>query len=93
MIGAFRKVIQEFKFEGYRIPKDWTVQYQIAPTHQEKDTFPNYQTFDPEHFSPENIADKQKSFAYVPFGGGLRECLGKELAKLEMRIFASILVT
>lgn len=90
--GGFRKVIQEFEFEGYRIPKDWTVQYQIAQTHQEKDTFPNYQTFDPERFSPENMADKQKSFAYVPFGGGLRECLGKEFARLEMKIFASVLV-
>ncbi|MGK7886300.1 MAG: cytochrome P450 [Crocosphaera sp.] len=90
--GGFRKVIQEFEFEGYSIPKDWTVQYQIAQTHQEKDTFPNYKTFDPERFSPENMADKQKSFGYVPFGGGLRECLGKEFAKLEMKIFASVLV-
>ncbi|WP_048752014.1 cytochrome P450, partial [Crocosphaera watsonii] len=90
--GGFRKVIQEFEFEGYRIPKDWTVQYQIAQTHQESDTFPNYQTFDPERFSPENMVDKQKRFGYVPFGGGLRECLGKEFARLEMKIFASLLV-
>ncbi len=90
--GAFRKVIQEFEFQGYRIPKDWTVQYQIAQTHQQKDTFPDYNTFDPDRFSPENMADKQKNFCYVPFGGGLRECLGKEFARLEMKIFASILV-
>ncbi|MGK7940876.1 MAG: cytochrome P450 [Crocosphaera sp.] len=90
--GAFRKVIQEFEFQGYRIPKDWTVQYQIAQTHQEKDTFPDYKTFDPERFSPENMADKQKNFCYVPFGGGLRECLGKEFARLEMKLFASVLV-
>ncbi|MEL4894312.1 cytochrome P450 [Crocosphaera sp. Alani8] len=90
--GGFRKVIKEFEFEGYRIPKNWTVQYQIAQTHQQNDTFPNYQIFDPERFSPENMANKQKSFGYVPFGGGLRECLGKEFAGLEMKIFASILV-
>lgn len=27
----------------------------------------------------------------MPFGGGLRECLGKEFARLEMRVFASLL--
>ncbi len=92
MGGGFRKVIQDFEFQGYRIPKDWTVQYQIAQTHQETDTFPNYTTFDPERFSPENMADKQKNFCYIPFGGGLRECLGKEFARLEMKIFASLLI-
>lgn len=90
--GGFRKVIQEFEFGGYRIPKDWTVQYQIAQTHKETDIFPDYETFDPERFSPENMADKQKNFGYIPFGGGLRECLGKEFARLEMKIFASVLV-
>jgi len=28
----------------------------------------------------------------VPFGGGIRECLGKEFAKLEMKVFAALLV-
>lgn len=90
--GGFRKVIQGFEYEGYYIPQDWTIQYQILQTHKQPDVFPNYKIFDPERFSPENIADKQKNFGYVPFGGGLRECLGKEFAKLEMRIFASLLV-
>jgi cytochrome P450 len=90
--GGFRKVIEDFEFNGYYIPKDWMIQYQIVQTHQQTDIFPNYQTFDPERFSPESMADKQKKFGYVPFGGGLRECLGKEFAKLEMRIFASLLL-
>jgi cytochrome P450 len=90
--GGFRKVIQGFEYEGYYIPKDWTIQYQILQTHKQPDLFPHQETFAPERFSLENMADKQKNFAYVPFGGGLRECLGKEFAKLEMRIFASLLV-
>lgn len=90
--GGFRKVIQGFEFKGYYIPENWTVQYQIAQTHQQSEVFPNYEKFDPDRFSPSRMADKQKNFGYVPFGGGLRECLGKEFAKLEMRIFASLLV-
>ena len=36
--------------------------------------------------------DKQKRFGYVPFGGGMRECIGKEFARLEMKIFAAMLL-
>lgn len=90
--GGFRKAIEEFEYNGYYIPKDWTVQYQILQTHKQPEIFPDCEKFDPDRFSPENMADKQKNFGYVPFGGGLRECLGKEFAKLEMRIFASLLI-
>ena len=90
--GGFRKVIQGFEYQGYYIPENWTIQYQILQTHKEPDVFPEHQKFDPDRFSPENMADKQKTFGYVPFGGGLRECLGKEFARLEMRIFASLLI-
>ena len=31
-------------------------------------------------------------FSYLPFGGGIRECLGKEFARLEMKLFAVRLV-
>ncbi len=90
--GGFRKVIKSFEFGGYRIPQGWTISYQIAPTHKDPELYPDSDSFDPERFSPEKAADKQKSFGYIPFGGGLRECLGKEFARLEMRLFASKLL-
>ncbi|WP_186375966.1 cytochrome P450 [Hyella patelloides] len=90
--GGFREVIESFEFNGYQIPKGWTIQYQIAQTHQDKDIYTESDRFDPDRFSPERQEDKKASFAYIPFGGGLRECLGKEFARLEMRIFASLLL-
>lgn len=90
--GGFREAIESFEFNGYRIPKGWIVQYQIAQTHKDKEIYEECDRFAPERFSPERAEDKQKSFGYIPFGGGLRECLGKEFARLEMRIFASMLL-
>ncbi len=90
--GGFRKAIKGFEYNGYYVPQDWTIQYQILQTHQQTDVFPEADKFDPDRFSPENMANKQKIFGYVPFGGGLRECIGKEFARLEMKIFSSLLV-
>ena len=87
--GGFRKAISPFEFGGYRIPQGWTIQYQIAQTHKDEDIYPESDRFNPDRFDPAKAADKQASFGYIPFGGGLRECLGKEFARLEMRLFAS----
>ena len=90
--GGFREVIESFEFNGYQIPKGWTIQYQIAQTHKDNDIYTESDKFDPDRFSPARQEDKQANFAYIPFGGGLRECIGKEFARLEMRIFASLLL-
>jgi retinoid hydroxylase len=90
--GGFREVVASFVFNGYQIPKGWTIQYQIAQTHKDSAIYSESDRFDPDRFSPTRQEDKQANFAYIPFGGGLRECLGKEFARLEMRIFASLLL-
>ena len=90
--GGFREAIETFEFNGYRIPQGWNIQYQIAQTHKDEDIYPESDRFDPDRFDPQQPADKQASFGYIPFGGGLRECIGKEFARLEMRLFASKLL-
>ncbi|MGB3509768.1 MAG: cytochrome P450 [Microcoleaceae cyanobacterium] len=90
--GGFREVIKDCEFGGYSIPKGWMIQYQIGGTHQDESLYPDYKSFDPDRFSPENSVEKQKIFGYLPFGGGMRECLGKEFARLEMKIFAAMLL-
>ncbi|MCU0525656.1 MAG: cytochrome P450 [Elainella sp. Prado103] len=89
--GGFRTVLESCELEGYEIPQGWTVLYEINSTHQDGSLYPQPDRFDPDRFSPEAIAaqsiDRQK-YGYVPFGSGIRECLGKEFARLEMKIFA-----
>ena len=90
--GGFRKVLQTCEYGGYQIPQGWTVLYQINRTHQNPGIYQQPETFDPDRFGDERSEDKAKPFSHVPFGGGLRECLGKEFARLEMKIFAAKLL-
>jgi cytochrome P450 len=89
--GGFRQVIQECEFGGYQIPKGWNVLYEINQTHQDLEVYPEPDRFDPDRFSQDR-SNNAKPFSYVPFGGGLRECLGKEFARLEMKLFAAMLL-
>jgi cytochrome P450 len=90
--GGFRTVLKACEFEGYTIPAGWTVLYQISLTHQDSNIFKSPETFDPDRFAPHRAEDKVKPFSHVPFGGGVRECLGKEFARLEMKLFAAKLL-
>jgi retinoid hydroxylase len=85
--GGFRQIIETCEFQGYELPKGWNISYGINLTHKDKDVYENPETFDPERFSPER-ASGYKPFSFVTFGGGMRECIGKEFARLEMKIFA-----
>jgi retinoid hydroxylase len=87
-----RKVLETCEFLGYSIPQDWDVYYQIPETHQDSQIYTNPAQFDPDRFSAKRSEDKQKTFSHIPFGGGIRECLGKEFARLEMKLFAALLV-
>lgn len=90
--GAFRKVVKSCEYDGYSIPEGWVVSYRIAGTHEDDSIYTQPEQFDPERFSPERNEDKQKPFSYLPFGGGMRECVGKAFAQLVMKVFAVHLV-
>ncbi|MEG4286052.1 cytochrome P450 [Microcoleus sp. A006_D1] len=89
--GGFRRVIKACEFGGYEIPQGWSLLYEINQTHQDSSVYPEPDRFDPDRFSSERSTNA-KPFSYVPFGGGLRECLGKEFARLEMKLFAARMV-
>ena len=87
-----RKVVENCELGEYLVPKGWDIYYQIPETHQDSEIYNNPERFDPDRFSPERAEDKQKVFSHIPFGGGIRECLGKEFARLEIKLFAALLV-
>ena len=90
--GGSRKVLEDCEFCSYLIPKGWDIYYQIPETHQDDQIYSSPEHFDPDRFSPERAEDKQRAFSHIPFGGGIRECLGKEFARLEIKLFTALLV-
>lgn len=86
--GGFRKVICTCSFNGYQFPEGWNVLYEILLTHQDGSIYAQPNQFNPER----QTEDISKPFNYLPFGGGARECIGKEFARLEMKLFAAHLV-
>uniref|UniRef100_A0A5F8GF31 Cytochrome P450 family 26 subfamily C member 1 n=1 Tax=Monodelphis domestica TaxID=13616 RepID=A0A5F8GF31_MONDO len=92
--GGYRTALQTFELDGYQIPKGWSVMYSIRDTHE---TAAIYRS-PPEGFDPERFGSAWEEhraagrFHYIPFGGGVRSCIGKELAQAILKLFAVELV-
>lgn len=61
---------------GYFLPKGATVLINIYDLHHNPDIFPDPGTYNPDRFLPENCVNRHP-FAYLPFSGGPRNCIGK----------------
>ncbi|CAL8383960.1 unnamed protein product [Arctogadus glacialis] len=86
--GGYRTAMQTFELDGVQIPKGWSVMYSIRDTHDTSAVFKDVAAFDPDRFSAERGEDREGRFHYLPFGGGVRSCLGKQLATLFLRVLA-----
>ncbi|XP_075711746.1 cytochrome P450 26B1 [Rhinoderma darwinii] len=86
--GGYRTVLQTFELDGFQIPKGWSVMYSIRDTHDTAPVFKDVEVFDPDRFGQDRTEDKDGRFHYLPFGGGVRNCLGKQLAKLFLKTLA-----
>jgi cytochrome P450 len=77
-----RMAIQDVALGDYNIPKGAHVffsQYIISRT---PEFYPDPLRFDPDRFTPEAKAARPR-FAYFPFGGGNRQCIGESFAWME----------
>jgi retinoid hydroxylase len=90
--GGFRGVVEEFEFNGYRVPKGWQVIYGIPETHLDESIYPAPYTFDPERFNPDRYEFKPADYTFVTYGGGSRSCIGMAFAQMEVKIIAAKLL-
>ncbi|GLJ38231.1 hypothetical protein SUGI_0778290 [Cryptomeria japonica] len=83
-----REAIQDTSLQGFFIKKNWNVSIDANALHYDPNLFEN-----PTKFNPSRFDETPKPYSFVGFGGGLRTCLGVNLAKLEMTIFLYHLCT
>lgn len=84
--GVFRQALRDTSFGGHRIPRGTLLTCSILATHHADNTYAEPNRFDPDRFDREKNTDKPRDFSFIPFGGGLRICIGQHLAMVEMQI-------
>lgn len=80
-----RKAIEDDNINGYEIKKGTNVLLPIYLIHHDKNIWKNPEKFIPERFESEQIKSRHK-YAYFPFGGGPRLCIGNNFAIQEMQV-------
>jgi cytochrome P450 len=77
-----RKLTSPLQIGSHRIPAGIFVLPAIAAMHYRPDLYP-----EPEQFRPERFLDGGGDhYAWIPFGGGVRRCIGAAFAEYEMRV-------
>jgi cytochrome P450 family 135 len=79
---AGRRLAKELSVDGLTLPAGTDVTPAIWLTHTRADIYPEPFVFRPERF----LGDGPESYAWIPFGGGIRRCIGASFAEFEMRI-------
>lgn len=75
-----RKAYEDETFEDYSIGKNETI---IIPVHymtRLEEYWPNPEGFNPNRFFSINLMDEKYRYVFLPFGAGIRGCLGKHFA-------------
>ncbi|MFS7879570.1 cytochrome P450 [Streptomyces asiaticus] len=80
---TMRHAREEDVIAGYRIPVGSNILINTYLLHRHPEFWHSPETFDPDNFTPERVAERPKH-AYVPFGSGPRVCVGKHFALAEL---------
>ncbi|WP_430503457.1 cytochrome P450 [Haloparvum sp. PAK95] len=83
--ALFRQAKRDVEHGGYRVPKDATLLIPQWVVHRSDRWYDDPETFDPDRWLPERRAERPR-FAFFPFGGGPRHCIGKQFSLLEAKL-------
>jgi cytochrome P450 len=80
-----RRVAEEVDFGGVRLAPGTEVIISPHAMHHDPANFPDPERFDPDRWAPERVRQLPKG-AFVPFGGGIHQCIGNHFALTEIVI-------
>ena len=106
--GGFRRARTSFELAGVQVPAGATILYSLIATHRDAAAFAHPLTFQPDRFeatskgagadepaaSPPSTwaASAASSPSFLPFGGGARSCIGRNIAMAQLRVLAASLL-
>ena len=79
IVDVARKLTRPLQIGGYELPAGSFVFPAVAALHYREDLFPDPHEFRPERF----LEGKPDNYAWIPFGGGVRRCIGASFAEYE----------
>jgi len=86
-----KEALQDTELNGYKVPSGTLVFISSYGLHSNPKLWPNPDQFEPERFDT-RVNPQQNTFAYVPFSGGPRSCIGSKFAQVEGTIALAILI-
>ena len=85
---VIRRLTEPVEIGGYELPAGVSVTPSVYLVHRNPEIYP-----EPDAFKPERFLDNPPgTYTWIPFGGGVRRCLGASFAQFEMAVVLSELV-
>jgi cytochrome P450 len=79
---VLRRLLEPLQVAGRELPAGTTVAPCILLVHRREDLYPEPDAFRPERF----LREPPGTYSWIPFGGGVRRCLGAAFAQVEMQV-------
>jgi cytochrome P450 len=86
-----RETTEPYEIRGHTIPVGSQLMTSQWIVHRDARWYPNPERFDPERWSPTRAKDIPR-YAYFPFGGGPRVCIGNHFAMMEATLLLAMIV-
>ncbi len=80
--AARRVYSPAYQLGEWTIPRGDSILVSIARIHENPEVFPEPERFDPQRY----VGSKPSAFAWIPFGGGTRRCVGAAFANMEIDV-------
>jgi cytochrome P450 family 135 len=89
VVDVVRKLTQDTEIAGHQIPAGTHVVPAIAAVHMRPEVYPDPHAFRPERF----LEGQAEPYTWIPFGGGVRRCIGASFAQQEIKVVLRTLLS